>query len=274
MAGYFFKEWRKHRGLTQQELAARAGLSAASISQLERGNQGFSARSLERLAAVLECTVADFLSRPPAGARPGGTEILVRGTVQAGLWRPAGDWEAAEHDQYAEHVVIGLPDWARPRDVFALKVRGRSMDLIYPEGSVLVCAGPHALPGPIKSGDRVVIQRWNRAGEIEMTCKEIQQDAQGRIWLVPKSSQPEHQAPIPLPRRAPPGDTDGVAADDGPKARATAPPATRPVALGGDIEAPRDRDGAADEIDTASSLPGPRDIHIVGKVIARIVPEG
>lgn len=249
MSDYFFKAWRKHRGLTQQELAARAGLSAASISQLERGSQGFSARSLERLAGVLGCSVADFFSRPPERAGRGGTaEILVRGTVQAGLWQPAGDWDTAEHDQYAERVAIGLPDWARPGDVFALKVRGRSMDLIYPEGSIVVCAGVRALPGPIKSGDRVVIQRWNDDGEVEMTCKEIQQDGDGRVWLVPKSSQPEHQAPLRLP--GPPG---------GPEAEAPADPA-RPV--------------SARDMDTASTLPGPRDIQIVGKVIARIVPEG
>lgn len=62
---YYFKEWRKHRGLTQQQLAERVDLSVSSISQLETGEQGFSEGTLEALAFALRCEPGDLLSRNP-----------------------------------------------------------------------------------------------------------------------------------------------------------------------------------------------------------------
>lgn len=62
---YFFKEWRKHRGFTQEDLAEIVGISAPAISQLERGVQGFTDSTLEALADALSCTPADLLMRNP-----------------------------------------------------------------------------------------------------------------------------------------------------------------------------------------------------------------
>jgi transcriptional regulator with XRE-family HTH domain len=62
---YFFKEWRKHRGMTQEELAEAIGVTPPSISQLERGIQGFSDSTLEALAYSLNCNPGDLLMRNP-----------------------------------------------------------------------------------------------------------------------------------------------------------------------------------------------------------------
>jgi transcriptional regulator with XRE-family HTH domain len=62
----FVRQWRKHRGLSQETLAERAGLSPPSISQLETGNQGFTDKSLARIAAALDCTPADLLVHDPS----------------------------------------------------------------------------------------------------------------------------------------------------------------------------------------------------------------
>lgn len=62
---YFFKEWRKHRGLTQEELADLVGVTPPSISQLERGLQGFTDSTLEALAEALACKPGDLLMRNP-----------------------------------------------------------------------------------------------------------------------------------------------------------------------------------------------------------------
>lgn len=62
---YFFKQWRKYRGLTQEVLADRIGLTASSISQLESGKQGFTDSTLEALADALNCTPGDLLIRDP-----------------------------------------------------------------------------------------------------------------------------------------------------------------------------------------------------------------
>lgn len=62
---YFFKEWRKYRGLTQEGLADIIGVTTSSISQLETGKQGFTDSTLMALAEALNCEPADFLMRNP-----------------------------------------------------------------------------------------------------------------------------------------------------------------------------------------------------------------
>ena len=62
---HFIKEWRKHRGLTQEQLAERIGVAVSTISQLETGKQGYSQPTLEAIADALNCGPADLLMRRP-----------------------------------------------------------------------------------------------------------------------------------------------------------------------------------------------------------------
>lgn len=62
---YFFKEWRKYRGYTQEEAAEIIGVTAPSISQLETGKQGFTDSTLEALATAYTCQPGDLLMRNP-----------------------------------------------------------------------------------------------------------------------------------------------------------------------------------------------------------------
>lgn len=62
---FFFKEWRKYRGHTQDELAALVGVSTSSISQLETGKQGFTDSTLIALAEALKCSPGELLIRNP-----------------------------------------------------------------------------------------------------------------------------------------------------------------------------------------------------------------
>ena len=62
---YYFREWRKYRGMTQEELAELVGVSAPSISQLETGKQGFTDTTLASLADALSCGAGDLLMRNP-----------------------------------------------------------------------------------------------------------------------------------------------------------------------------------------------------------------
>lgn len=66
---YYFREWRKFRRLTQEELAGRIDMSASSISQLESGKQGFSQDTLESLATALECSPGALLLINPLDKR-------------------------------------------------------------------------------------------------------------------------------------------------------------------------------------------------------------
>lgn len=72
MAKTYLKEWRAHRGFTQDEVVNRLAAlddpgvptTAASLSRLENGKQIYTQRSMEALAAIYDCEV-DELHRPP-----------------------------------------------------------------------------------------------------------------------------------------------------------------------------------------------------------------
>lgn len=61
----FIKQWRKHRGLTQDQLAERTGVSKPYISQIERGDRQWSQDLLETFAEVLRTDAASLITRDP-----------------------------------------------------------------------------------------------------------------------------------------------------------------------------------------------------------------
>lgn len=63
---HFVKQWRKHRGLSQEALAERIGKTHSAISQLERGKIDYTQGMLEALADALMCEPADLLMRDPS----------------------------------------------------------------------------------------------------------------------------------------------------------------------------------------------------------------
>ena len=56
--------WRDHRGLTQKALAERAKMTAAQLSEIEKGKKSGSVATLQKLARALSLTVDELL--PPA----------------------------------------------------------------------------------------------------------------------------------------------------------------------------------------------------------------
>lgn len=62
---FFFRAWRKYRGLTQEQLAERVEMSVASVSQIETGTQGFTDTTLLAFADALNCEPGELLSRDP-----------------------------------------------------------------------------------------------------------------------------------------------------------------------------------------------------------------
>lgn len=72
---------REARGWSQADLAARAGVSRAMISKIERGEASPTATILGRLSGALELTMATLLARAEAGGAR-----LVRAAEQP-TWR-------------------------------------------------------------------------------------------------------------------------------------------------------------------------------------------
>lgn len=61
----FIKEWREHRHMTLDQLAAATGMANGSLSLLERGMRGYTQESLEAIARALQTDEAALLTLNP-----------------------------------------------------------------------------------------------------------------------------------------------------------------------------------------------------------------
>jgi transcriptional regulator with XRE-family HTH domain len=68
--GQVIREIRETRGATLEEIALAADTNASNLSRIERGKQGFSPETLERIATALGVTVSELHLRVEA-ARSG-----------------------------------------------------------------------------------------------------------------------------------------------------------------------------------------------------------
>lgn len=66
----FFREWRKHRRLTQEQLAGMVGRSTSWVSMVETGEVGYTEEALDLLSEALGCSPADLLERDPRHDEP------------------------------------------------------------------------------------------------------------------------------------------------------------------------------------------------------------
>lgn len=62
---HYIREWRDEKGLTQDQLAERIGLSRTQISRIENHKQGYSQEMLEAIAEALGTTAASLIMRAP-----------------------------------------------------------------------------------------------------------------------------------------------------------------------------------------------------------------
>src|SRR2546430_17472676 len=86
---HFIREWRQHRGLTQELLAERLETTKANISRVENLKQGYTQDFLEACAAALSTDVASLLIRDP--------------TDPEGLWSV---WDQAKQGERRQIVEI------------------------------------------------------------------------------------------------------------------------------------------------------------------------
>lgn len=59
--GYRIKQWREFKGLSQEELASKAGVSRTTIWTLETNPKAqTSTKTLSKIAKALDCTVVEI----------------------------------------------------------------------------------------------------------------------------------------------------------------------------------------------------------------------
>lgn len=183
------KELREKNGLSQQQLAELTGTTNQQIGRLEKGARELTTTWMERLARPLRVMPSEIIALTTTHHR-----IRLIGEVQAGLWLTPDEKEGYE----GEILDLPLPEIYSKLRPYALRVVGPSMNLVYPEGTILICCHLEELREDPVIGKRYIIQNIDEHDGIETTVKEFRIDEQGRPWAWPQSEHPEHQLPIAL----------------------------------------------------------------------------
>lgn len=94
ISGSIFSRMREI-GITQSELARRAGMDEGRVSKVIRGKENMTMRTLARLEVALDFRLdaGFFYGVTSRGSEGGGTELSVRGTMRAAkppAWGDAG----------------------------------------------------------------------------------------------------------------------------------------------------------------------------------------
>lgn len=164
-------EGKKKRVLDYTRLADALGLDAEAIARGEYREKG------------LEPTAA-----------PGLRMVRVAAHVQAGYW--AETWEWPYDEQY--EVAVPADAFLAQVQLHAAETRGPSMNRRWPEKTVVVFTNVIETEESPMVGKRYVVERRRANGDLEHTVKLLHQDNEGRFWLVPESTDPLFQQPIPI----------------------------------------------------------------------------
>lgn len=188
----FMRRALEATGLSPYKLAKLAGIAPSTITRpLNDPNFKFVPKqaTLNKIAEAAGLT-APTVTEASLSVEPVSQWIPLVGEVRA------GNWAEIPHDPVIEeHIAVHLPEYSRA-SLFALRVAGRSMDLKYPDGCVVIAA-PAAEAG-IRVGDDVVVRRYRPDGLAETTLKEVTQNGAG-YELTPRSSDTSYK-PIPFPK--------------------------------------------------------------------------
>lgn len=189
------KDLRQGMALRQPEFAKAVGdVDQSTVSRWESGKQKPRPEQVIRLAEMAGITPQQFLGVPLPGATPMAMRtVRVTGELQAGSFMEALEWP--QEEQY-EVPAPPDPEWDDVA-IHARVVRGNSMNRVYPDSSIVYVCPLSLLGRRPKNKERVVVQRVGADGSYEVTLKEYVQEDDGKIWLWPRSTDPEHQAPLP-----------------------------------------------------------------------------
>ena len=121
-------------------------------------------------------------------------KIPVIGHFLSGERKNSFDWPADEHYEVDWVSCDSLKQYEQ-YSRFALEVRDDSMNLVYPEGSLVVCVAFEDLGDSPLVGDRLLVHRKGNMGWLEATVREFREDEKGQFWLWPRSTSPDHQQP-------------------------------------------------------------------------------
>ncbi len=193
------KRLRKAAGMTQKDVANLLGTTNVSVMRYEKGERQIGNDVAKKLAGIFNCSLDELFAAPGTLTPTTLTQtVQLVGHVAAGQWREAIEWP--EEDRLM--IPIPPPD-GDLQGLFALEVRGESMNRVFPEGTILICASvfhnqdnPNINP---RNGDYVICERRDPQSDLMEATVKTYREIDGKHWLMPESDKPDFQAPIALP---------------------------------------------------------------------------
>lgn len=173
------RQGRARLGLTENEFAARVGVTRGSVQQWERGATAPNRTRQPAVAKLLGISVSELMSED-SNVAPGN---FSKGVVPLISWIQAGEWVGANDPLQPGEAERWLPCAAsHSESTYALRVRGDSMvsphGKSYPEGCIIFVDPERRSPD---NGARIVAKL---KGSDEVTFKVYKQE-DGRRWLQP-----------------------------------------------------------------------------------------
>lgn len=107
--GERIRYFRHLRGLSQEQLALRAGINTAFLGHLERGLKSPTITTLEKLVKALEITFEDLFAEKPH------TEKAQREAALNRLLLLAGGLSAAQLDKLSD-IIQGILDFSEAKN--------------------------------------------------------------------------------------------------------------------------------------------------------------
>lgn len=196
----------KEKGLSARKASIQAGVGEDFIRNLKRYSNIPKTDKLLKLANSLDVDVNHFLDSTEDKESTSQNEaflpipiktIHIRGEVQAGQWNSAAEWPRNDWIP----LTVPLDNRYKNFTTFALTVKGDSMNLLYPEGTIVIAVNFADIGRNPEDGDCVItIRRDTLTDCYEATLKIIQIKEDGSVLLWPKSDNPNFVKPIILPK--------------------------------------------------------------------------
>jgi hypothetical protein len=196
MRRHALKEALDARGMTPTDLARKCGW--AHPTKIYNFMNGISASLTtatyqQILAQMPGLTMEDLLGDKKG--RKTGAPVLLRTYVQGHHLRESFNLPANQ----IRELPLPVDDSARQAGAFAAMVRRPGAEEIYPEKTLLLVEPIARYKGIIIKGRRLLVERLVDT-RIEVTVREVQEDAEGRLWLSQRSTDPRLQGAVKLPQ--------------------------------------------------------------------------
>ncbi|HTW52948.1 MAG TPA: helix-turn-helix transcriptional regulator [Stellaceae bacterium] len=142
------RDLREACGLSQQAVAAAAGISGAYYGALERGDKRINADTAARLAGPLRCQAGDLFG----GGRGASVPLVIAVAAAESENRPT------DYDLPEPHERLSPRGLAEPEKCFAAEIFDDSASIDFPCGTILFVRLPAPLPATVTTGARVVVR--------------------------------------------------------------------------------------------------------------------